>query len=118
MIFIVGFVLSMGGYALLRYNLKWIRVKYLFAHRRLHEHIGLEISASNTAYSHLPTSDLHCHDRPLEDVLYDEDHLTASDMQQSEGPFDDPFHVHARAKGSLFNNERHVDRLIMHREIL
>ena len=79
-IFIVGFVLSMGGYTLLRYNLKWIRVKYLFTHRRLHEHIGLEISA---AYSHLPTSDVHSHDRSLEDVLSDEDHLVTSDRHHA-----------------------------------
>lgn len=72
---IVIFLLFIGGYTFLRYNLKWIRMKYLFGHRRLHEHIGLEVSAHNTGYSHLPTSDMHCHDRPLEDVLFDEDHL-------------------------------------------
>lgn len=70
-------------------------MKHLFAHRRLHEHIGLE------GYSHLSTSDVHCHDRPLEDVLSDEN-------QPVEESMDDPFYVDE--KRPIFS---HTNQLMM-----
>ena len=52
-----GVLLAALAYTFVRYNSKFIRLKYLFAYRRLQEQIGLEISSTRTIYSHVPTSD-------------------------------------------------------------
>src|SRR5437763_609052 len=80
LIIIICFILSIVGYTFLRYNAKLIRLKYLFAHHRLHEHIGLEINSTNAIYSHVPTSDMNGYDRPLEDVLFDENQISTTGM--------------------------------------
>jgi hypothetical protein len=82
-------------------------VKYLFAHHRLHEQIGLE-----TAYSHVPTSDLNGHERPLEDVLFDENEIAASAMitNRTEESIDDPFNIDE--KEPIFSRDQAFNRSI------
>ena len=103
------FIVAVG---LLRYPSKILRLKYLFAHHRLHEQIGLEINSNSALYSHLPTSEQHNHpQRSLEDVLADETELTPSggvamaDIHQRADEFvDDPFYVDE--KQPIFNADR------------
>ena len=90
--------------------MKWIRVKYLFAHHRLHEQIGLEINSINAAYSHIPTSELNGHDRPLEDVLFDEHVSTMRNNRTEELIDDDPFYIDE--KQPIFSHDRTSDRPI------
>jgi len=82
-------------------------VKYLFAHHRLHEQIGLE-----TAYSHVPTSDLNGHERPLEDVLFDENEIATSAMRnnRTEELIDDPFNIDE--KEPIFSRDQTSNRSI------
>ncbi len=102
----VGFILSIVGYTFLRYNWKLIRLKYLFAHHRLHEQIGLEINSTNRDYSHIPTSDIHGHDRPLEDVLFDENEISTIEIENNgtEELVDDPFYIDE--KEPIFSHDR------------
>jgi hypothetical protein len=88
-------------------------LKYLFAHHRLHEQIGLEINSINAAYSHIPTSELNGHDRPLEDVLFDENEIiTTSTMRnnRTEELIDDPFYIDE--KQPIFSHDRTSNRPI------
>lgn len=97
---------------LMRYPSKILRLKYLFAHHRLHEQIGLEINSNNALYSHVPTSEQHGHpQRSLEDVLADETELPPSagvalaDLHHRAEEFvDDPFYVDE--KQPIFNGDR------------
>jgi hypothetical protein len=93
-------------YGFIRYNSKIIRLKYLFAHHRLHEQIGLEANSSHAMYSHLPMQDHHNHDQSLEDVLADEiDVPTSSNHSnnRSDDFADDPFYVDE--KQPIFSGE-------------
>ena len=94
------------GYAFLRYNSKIIRLKYLFAHHRLHEQISLEINSTNGIYSHLPSQDNSNHDRLLADVLADEIEtvIAQNSNNKIEDFMDDPFYVDE--KQPIFNGDR------------
>ena len=70
-------ILTPVGYIISRYTLRLCQLKYLFAHHRLHEQIGLEINSTNVAYSHVPTSDTNNYDRPLGDVLSNESNMSS-----------------------------------------
>ncbi len=110
LIIIVCFVLFIIGYVFLRYNAKLIRLKYLFAHHRLHEHIDLEINSTNRVYSYVPTNDINCHDRPLEDVLFDENEISATEMinNRTEEFIDDPFYIDE--KQPIFSHDRNLNK--------
>lgn len=101
-------------YGIIRYNSKIMRLKYLFAHHRLHEQIGLEINPTNAAYSHLPTQENHHHDRLLEDILSDEvevsqPSLSMNNVNNRTDEFhDDPFYVDE--KQPIFNGDRGFSR--------
>ena len=112
LIIIICFILSIIGYTFIRYNSKLIRLKYLFAYHRLYEHIGLEINSTNRAYSHVPTNDMNCHDRPLEDVLFDENEISATGMinNRTEEFIDDPFYIDE--KQPIFSHDRNLNRSI------
>ncbi len=118
LIIIACFIIFIIGYNFLRYNWKLIRLKYLFAHHRLHEQIGLEINSTNTFYSYVPTSDINTHDQPLEDVLYDENQISATVMinNRTEEYMDDPFYIDE--KQPIFSNDRNSNICSTHTGIL
>ncbi|UJR31341.1 hypothetical protein I4U23_018836 [Adineta vaga] len=96
-------------YGFVQYHSKIIRLKYLFAHHRLHEQIGLETNSHHTMYSHLPTQDNHHHDQLLEDILADEIEISTSITarnnfnNKSDDFVDDPFYVDE--KQPIFNGD-------------
>ncbi len=110
LIIIFCFILFIIGYIFLRYNSKLIRLKYLFTHHRLHEHIGLEINSTNRVYSYVPTTDMNCYDRPLEDVLFDENEISATGMinNRTEEFIDDPFYIDE--KQPIFSHDRNLNK--------
>ncbi|CAF1201178.1 unnamed protein product [Rotaria sordida] len=113
LIIIICTILSIIACILLRYNSKLFRIKYLFAHRRLHEQIGLEINSINATYSHVPTSDRNIYDRPLEDVLFDENDISELGMTNTQIDngtdefMDDPFYVDE--KQPIFSHDRNLN---------
>jgi hypothetical protein len=82
-------------------------LKYLFAHHRLQEQIGLE---TKTIYSHLPTQENHNHDRLLEDVLADETEISIP-RETMNDVNDDPFFVDE--KQPIFNGNRSMNTGIL-----
>ena len=102
-------ILAFVAYGFIRYNSKIIRLKYLFAHHRLHEQIGLETNSNHAMYSHLPTQDTHNHDQLLEDVLADEVGVPTSNTARNQSTnrsdefADDPFYVDE--KQPIFSGE-------------
>ncbi len=99
-------LLVLIGYVFLRYNSKIIRLKYLFAHHRLHEQISLEINSTNGIYSHLPTQENSNHDRSLDEVLADEIEtvITQNSNNKIDDFMDDPFYVDE--KQPIFHGDR------------
>jgi len=106
-------ILAFVGYGFIRYNSKIIRLKYLFAHHRLHEQISLEINSTNGIYSHLPTQENHNHDQLLEDVLADEIEtvITHNSNNKIEEFSDDPFYVDE--KRPIFNGDQSTNTGIL-----
>ncbi|CAF0938219.1 unnamed protein product [Adineta steineri] len=102
-------ILIFIAYGFIRYHSKMIRLKYLFAHHRLHEQIGLETNSNNMMYSHVPTQETNNHDRLLEDVLADELEISVPtvSINNSNNKLDDfgddPFYVDE--KQPIFNGD-------------
>jgi hypothetical protein len=117
LIIIACVLLSGIGFTFLRYNSKLIRLKYLFAYHRLHEQIGLEINSINTMYSHLPTSDTNNSNRTLDNVLFDDNELSALEMtdtqinKQIDEFQDDPFYIDE--KQPIFSDDRNLNTRIL-----
>ena len=103
-------MLSVIAVAFIRYNSKIVRLKYLFAHHRLHEQIGLEINSGNGLYTHLPTNEHSHSNRLLDDMLADETELSMQAMTMNDVPHrtdelvDDPFYVDE--KQPIFSSDR------------
>jgi hypothetical protein len=106
LVLVICVTLSIIVYTFVRYSFKLIRLKYLFSHHRLQEQIGLEINSTNVVYSHLPTSDTNNYDRPLEDVLLDENEIFESGLinNKTNEFVDDPFYIDE--KQPIFNGDR------------
>jgi hypothetical protein len=60
----------------------------------------------NIGYSHVPTNELNNYDRPLEDVLFDENDIFQSKMTDNKTNelIDDPFYIDE--KQPIFNGDR------------
>ncbi|UJR15454.1 hypothetical protein I4U23_002397 [Adineta vaga] len=97
LITIVGSTLFLIGYILLRYNSKFLRLKHLFSYRHLQEQIGLQVSSTNTIYSHVPTCDTNIQDHPIDNVLCDDNQkfdleMTNTQVNHSSDDYqEDPF---------------------------
>ena len=100
-------LLSLLAYTSFIYGFRRIRLKYLFAHHRLHEHIGLEVNSTGTGYTPVPSND-----RPssLDNRVFHENDLFISDTAHTSHPdptadefADDPFFVDD--KQPIFRND-------------
>ena len=90
-------ILILLGYIIIRYNSNFIRLKYLFAHHRLHEQISLENHFTNSSYSHVPTQDTNGHqDRLVEEI--------ETVLINQSNQFDDPFYIDE--KQPIFTGDR------------